>query len=360
MPKRYDLKGFAWVLLVMSVLSMSIHGQESAKDFQFDLKGGTSAPCPSPDLYSAERPDLPGVPTRVGVGLFFEDIFALRDTEQTFTADVWLALRWQDPRLADPSRGDAWAKCEPPPNTVWMPKFRIKNLREVKQEEDDIVLIDAEGYILLFRSMHVTVFTPLDLREFPFDSQVLSLSVASLLGSDEVVFEVLESLVGQQQEASVTSWTLSAPQARIENRYGKVSRINRTDFTCDIEARREPGFFTRKLIIPLTLIVFMAWAIFWIKPAMTAPQMGVGTTAMLTLIAYHFALSGFLPRISYLTRADSFLLWSLILVFTALMEAIATAALVNFGKEELALKMDKVFRVGYPLVFLVIIAVTIF
>ena len=62
---------------------------------------------------------------------------------------------------------------------------------------------------------------------------------------------------------------------------------------------------------------------------------------MLTLIAYHFALSGFLPRISYLTRADSFLLWSLILVFTALMEATATAALVNFGKEALALKMDK-------------------
>jgi hypothetical protein len=343
----------------MYIPAAPLYGQElEHKDFKFNLKGGTSAPCPSPELFSLGRPDPPGVPTRVGIGLYFDDILALRDTEQTFTADVWLVLRWQDPRLADPSRGDAWAKCEFPIDNVWNPKFTIRNLREVKKE-DDIVLIDAEGYFLLFRRMSVTVFSTLDLREFPFDRQVLTLTVSSLLGSDEVVFEVLEGLVGQARKASVTSWTLGAPRARIESQYAKVSQVRRTDFVCHIEATREPGFYTRKLIIPLTLIVFMAWAIFWIKPEMTAPQMGVGTTAMLTLIAYHFALSGFLPRISYLTRADSFLLWSLILVFTALMEAIATAAFVNFGKEVLALKMDRIFRVAYPLAFLLIIGVTI-
>lgn len=92
---------------------------------------------------------------------------------------------------------------------------------------------------------------------------------------------------------------------------------------------------------------------------MTAPQMGVGTTAMLTLIAYHFASGSFLPQISYLTRADSFLLWSMILFFIALMEAVATAALVNYGKEGLVLKMDRAFRLFYPLAFGLIIVVTI-
>ncbi len=50
---------------------------------------------------------------------------------------------------------------------------------------------------------------------------------------------------------------------------------------------------------------------------------------MLTLIAYRFLLGGMLPRISYLTRLDYFLLGSTVLVFLALVEAACTSRLAT-------------------------------
>jgi len=90
-----------------------------------------------------------------------------------------------------------------------------------------------------------------------------------------------------------------------------------------------------------------------------ATQLGLGATSMLTLIAYQFALAEMLPRISYLTRADGFILGSLVLVFLALAEAAVTVILVNFGREAPAVTLDYVCRIGFPLAYVVIILTTL-
>jgi hypothetical protein len=225
----------------------------------------------------------------------------------------------------------------------------------VKSNYEDITLIDAEGYVNHFSRKLITVYSPLDLRDFPFDRQVLILTVDSVLTTNELTLEVLEEFSGLRQQ-SATSWSLGEPRASVAEEFAPMRGADYSSYSSQVEATREPGYYRRKLMIPVTLIVFMAWAIFWIQPSMIAPQMGVGTTAMLTLIAYQFALSGYLPRISYLTRADSFMLSCLVLVFAALMEAVATAALVNFGKEAYVLKMDRVFRVAYPVALAQVLA----
>lgn len=245
------------------ILSLPLQAREvQHENFEFDLTGGTGAPCPTPDQYSAERPEPAGVATRVGGSRYFEDIFEIRDTEQTFTADVWLVLRWRDARLADASRGTPGVNANFRSTRFRSPKVQFENLREVEQHYDEIALVDAEGYILFFRRMLLTVFSPLDLRDFPFDRQVLELAVDSIWGNDEVVFEVLREFEGQKQESSVTSWLLGAPKAGVEDVCDEITKTSHASFICQIEAKREPGFFTRKLIIPLTLIVFMARAIF--------------------------------------------------------------------------------------------------
>ena len=63
-----------------------------------------------------------------------------------------------------------------------------------------------------------------------------------------------------------------------------------------------------------------------------------------------------LPRISYLTRADRFTLSSLILVFLALAEAVATSALSRHGRAEAGNRLDRYSRVAFPAALAVIIA----
>jgi hypothetical protein len=325
----------------------------------FNLENGTSAPCPTADRYSLQRPDGPGVPTQVHVGFLVEDISEIREAEQTVTADVFLLFRWNDPRLADPARLKAQALCNLPVESAWTPPVQIRNIRNLEKYYKDIALIDADGHVIYIQRLLLTVFTRLDLRDFPFDSQKLTFVLDPLLDENELHLNAWEQLVARSDVLSVSSWTLGDPKGKVVSEPARVREASFSVFHCEIPAQRLPGFYSRKLIIPLALIVLMAWAVFWIKPDQTAPQMGVGTTAMLTLIAYHFALGSYLPEIDYLTRADFFLLWSLILVFAALMEAVATAALINYGREATVRKMDRAFRVGYPLAFLLIVVLTI-
>jgi len=89
-----------------------------------------------------------------------------------------------------------------------------------------------------------------------------------------------------------------------------------------------------------------------LDPEQLAPQMGVSTASVLTLIAFQFSLGYLLPRVSYLTRADRFVLGASTLVFLALAEAILSSRLAAAGRIELALRMDRHSRWIYPVLFL--------
>ena len=347
--------GFAALSGITLTLTAGVQGTDA-----FHLKGGISAPCPLPEQYSEERPDPPGVVTEVGVGIYFLDLFDINEVDQTFRGDVLVAMQWTDSRLADPTRGEARAFCTVPSEQFWKPTLEFMGVRAVEEHHMDMTFIDAKGTVTHVRRQLLTFSSPMDLVQFPFDRQLLSIELRSIIAStEEVQLKVLEELSGVVESTTVSGWELSVPEAEARNGFAELRQTEYSSYFWQIECKRQCGFWLRKLIIPLALIVFMSWAIFWIHPTQIAPQMGIGATSMLTLIAYQFALVGFLPPISYLTLADEFILWSLILVFLATMEAVATAALVNYGNESLALRIDSLCRVVFPLAFAVILGMTI-
>jgi len=109
------------------------------------------------------------------------------------------------------------------------------------------------------------------------------------------------------------------------------------------------------VIGPLTIIIFMSWAVFWIDPTQIAVQVGIATTAILTLIAFLFSLEARLPRISYLTSIDFFIFGSLTLVFLAFLQAILTCSLGFQGNVALARRIDRWSRWVFPLSFALVI-----
>jgi len=101
------------------------------------------------------------------------------------------------------------------------------------------------------------------------------------------------------------------------------------------------GYFLWTMAVPLALIMFMAWTVFWIDPNFLPSQVGVATASVFSLIAYRTALRLSLPKVSYMTRADIFILGATLLVFGALAMAIATGRLAKSGREEVALRVDR-------------------
>ena len=100
----------------------------------------------------------------------------------------------------------------------------------------------------------------------------------------------------------------------------------------------------------------MAYAVFWLDPTVLSTQISISTSTVFTLIAYNFALSSILPQVSYLTRADLYLIGCMLLVFGALGEAVVTGVLAgDETRVALARRIDALARFVYPALFAVIV-----
>lgn len=107
--------------------------------------------------------------------------------------------------------------------------------------------------------------------------------------------------------------------------------------------------------MPLCLIVIMSWLPRWIDPEQAGTNIGISTSAFLTLVAYLFAINVLLPRVSYVTRMDRFILLSTLTVFAGLIQTVANTRLIRTGKKRRVASMDHWSRMVYPVLLAAVI-----
>src|SRR6185503_146146 len=77
---------------------------------------------------AAETPAMPPAqPTRVAASFFFSTIENVDSVAETFNADFYLRLEWNDPQLAglSPEQIDG--------STIWQPQVEVVNSRDVQK-----------------------------------------------------------------------------------------------------------------------------------------------------------------------------------------------------------------------------------
>jgi hypothetical protein len=298
------------------------------------------------------RPGPLDEPTRVRVGMYIVDITDIDDASQTITVDLVVYGAWQDPRLASGSQ----APRELGLTEVWHPFLLLIGERDLAKKLPDSIFADGEGMLLYRQRFYGQISSPTDLADFPFDDQLLRIQViAGGFTRDEVELVIEKPRTGRSARLSVVDWRIGEVRARTEPfEYMADHRIF-PSCVVELPATRYTGYYVWKVILPLVLVVFMSWTVFWIDATMVAPQIGVATTSILTLIAYQFVLGRLVPELSYLTRLDLFTVGSTILVFLALVEVVTTTALAGRGKPGLALAIDRWARFVFPATFLIVV-----
>jgi hypothetical protein len=164
-----------------------------------------------------------------------------------------------------------------------------------------------------------------------------------------MTFLPLEGMSGRTPRVSIQGWRVGEVQleASTATRDGRSGTFARLDARVDVA--RDWTYYAWKLGLPLTLIVLMAYGVYYIPATAVPQQIGLGTTSMLTMIAYMLTLNSTLPRISYLTRADRFFVGSALLVFLGLAKAVLTLALAGGPKAAFIERVDRTGRWLYPL-----------
>lgn len=324
------------------------------------VEAATVEGCVVPAGVTATRPDPDGVPTRVTVGVYLIDVRKLNDTEQSFEADFILILIWKDPRLGGLDPESSLVGCEVDLADIWDPHAVILNDRNLVGQFERPVRVEEGGVVRYAQRYQGELTASLDLRDFPFDRQELRLElVAARFSPEEVEFVTSPEVGGRSEKLTIADWTVGGRGDVVTEPLYLASQkryLPRILYRATVTRNR--GFFVIKVLIPLSLIVFMSWAVFWINPRYLPAQVGVSTSAVLTLIAFQFSLGYLLPKVSYLTRADRFVMGSALLVFLAFGEALLTASLADRDKTELAHKIDTRSRLVFPLAFIVVAVVS--
>ncbi len=304
------------------------------------------------------RPGRTEGPTRVEVSVAIIEITEIRDAEESYSVDFIFQAHWRDERLA-------WDQAEAPEvavlrydlTEIWHPRFVLMNEKGVDARIPHHVEVSPDGTVVQGQRYQGMMSTPLELRDFPSDSQRLPISVVAATHSPkEVELVVSYEHLLMLDRTPPAGWTLALGEPEIG--VLKLSRADRemAQVTFYVDAHREASYFVWTMMLPLTLIVFMAWMIFWIDPSILPPQVGIGTAAVFSMIAYRAALRITLPKVSYLTKADVFILGCTVIVFLALAHVVAAGRFATTGREELAQRMDRIGRWVYVAAYVLILA----
>jgi hypothetical protein len=351
------VKHFLEVLALLLVWTgISVSGVASAAN----TPSVPDDPCIIPPILTRSPPTTNGQPVQVKIGILLIDVVEIDDVTESFTADFKIRVRWKDPRLSSAALGHSLEHCRFPIDDIWNADIQPINQRGTVQKGKLQSMVASDGTVSVVARAYTILSNPLDVHDFPFDTQHLRIQFASMKYSpNEVTFVTDEARTGRLEGLSIPGWKIinSFSDDTVAPLQGAVRKHPRFDHLIVIE--RQSGYYVWKFLVPLCFIVLMASGVFWLNPAGVQTQVGVGTASVFTLIAFLLGLRTVLPRVPYLTRMDELVFGATVLVFLALLEVIITSRLAQKGQIERARTMDRHARWMYPLAFVVLLVVSL-
>jgi len=189
--------------------------------------------------------------------------------------------------------------------------LQFVNRQKVFKTYPDIVNVDQEGTAVYVQRFIGTFFQPLNLQKFPFDKQKIEFQIITDgYSPNEVNF--VKGSTGMSSNLSIPNWDIKGLNLKKLQYQFLPDTPAREGVVLTITAERHPQFYIYRFMVPLLLIIFMSWIVFWIDPTDYTTQLSISITSMLTLIAYQFLALSSLPEVPYLTRMDILMLLSIV------------------------------------------------
>ena len=304
------------------------------------------------------RPNAGGEPEQVSVGVGLLDIAEINDRDQVFIADLFIEVRWEDPRIAidDDAGGElrTFALDE-----IWHPRLTIINSRGLDRLLPETATVDRQGNVVARQRLAGPLAVDLDLRDFPFDTQRLSIDIVSYEYSpSDIVFSEASELVARLDDLGGEGWTYAAMEPERSVYRLKDDGRGGSQISFAIMADRQAGYYVLTLALPMTLILFLAWMAHWLPVDVIPPRMGTATATVFSLIAFGVSFRLTLPKIAYLTDADRFVLYSTLLVLVSLAVTVVSIRRANTDRKEAAERLARQARVAFPVMYGLVVLLT--
>jgi hypothetical protein len=240
----------------------------------------------------------------VRVGALVNDIQQLDLSSHSYNVDMYLWFKWSDPDI-DPSRSFEFMNAF----ELW---GHILTYATDKPER----LPDGTYYQVLRNQGKFN--TKLPLERYPFDTQHLVVELEDGTENQSgLVFVPDDEPVDLSRDLTIPGWDIEEPKLSVvSNRYD-TDFGNPTDegapysrLIIDVPVTRPTGTYALKLLLPMLLVALTALLALMVHPRYVEGRIGIGITALLTLVALQLTNNSSLPEVNYLMLLDKLYLVS--------------------------------------------------
>jgi len=311
-------------------------------------------------------------PVVVTVSFELRDINHIDDETETVEFTGVLKLSWHDPRQAfDPAAEGTEEKVYQGNfqfNEVfdgWFPQLILVNESGMYEKRGVLLRVRSDGSLSLYETVDAVAKIDLDLRRYPIDQQRLK-AVFHVLGfdSNEIVLRLEPDFndgdLDIEESFQIPQWDLTGIKSSIGTRntplIGKGSTTS--TFIVSIDLQRRSYFIFRLVVLPLIIIVILSWSVFWMDKTSLGDRISVSFIGILTAVTYQVVLSEILPRISYVTVINGFLLFSFFTMCMTVIINLRVGYLDRHGMSEAGNRLDHRCRWMFPVIYFGVLLVT--
>lgn len=265
-------------------------------------------------------------PVQVDVDLFLISLTDVSEKSMDYTAQIFFRQRWTDSRLAyDDQQGKVQHLILNSAENMWRPDTFFSN--EKSAHIHDVLLPNTFFRIYptgaLLYSMHISLqlSCPMDLKRFPFDTQVCNIFIVSYgHTTDDVIYQWKKiDPIEVPDSLHILNYRLVA-----FNTDYCTSRTNTGTYSClkaKLVLQRETHTYAILVIIPCCMFVLLSWITFWLSNRTTLARVLV---PLLVLIAMASMISRSnqdeFPKLSYSTALDTWTGVCMTFVFAVLIQ----------------------------------------
>ena len=296
------------------------------------------------------------------LGVYILDITDIDEPGGKFTLHVLLGVYWNDPEQAhDGKEAKVFREdvAMEEVNTIWRPMVEFNRTTAPAELHHSLLRIKPSGRVEFERQMTVQIATQLDLRKLPFDTQQLKIELESfqhLAGAVDLTLPAENLRIAKR--ISLPQWEPGRLKGTVADHYREEYDETYSRATVTLDVKRHTQFYIWQMMVPLGIVLAMAFAVFFLPPKDLSDRMSVIIASLLTVVALSYSLHSGLPKISYLTVID----WFFVLAYLFL--GLAMAGMVFISNlhdrdEAKAIRCDKWLRWAYPGTYLLASAIVV-
>lgn len=274
-------------------------------------------------------------PDVVRVGALINDIQQLDLKTHSYNVDMYIWFKWDNPDI-NPSRS-----------------FEFLNAYEswghilTHETEHPEVLPDGTLYQVVRNQGQFN--TKLPLERYPFDTQNLLMEFEDAHEDESgIKFVPDQDPIAISRELTIPGWDIGTPELRVvSNTYDSSfgdPRVEATTYSrviIDLPLTRPAATYALKLLLPMLLVALTAVLALMVHPQYVEGRIGIGITALLTLVALQITSNDDLPEVDYLILLDKLYILSYAFVVLTMGIIVRNSWVDASGDVKAAIRADR-------------------